>query len=212
MEIILIVVVVAALLIIISALKKKKRPARVLGKAGLDQDAAPDSTSQKATRPNDMRVPENQLRVIRENTFRSAKPINKEAFKQVFHPIEKHLQDQHPGFRLFAEVGMGSFIQAAGKGVSQRKRNFLYSAYGSKRIDFLIIDPMGNPAIAIEYQGSGHNQRDDTFARDGVKRAILFAAGIRHFEIQHGTPESDMIAEVAQQLAAHREKSQLLPR
>lgn len=212
MEIILIVVVVAALFIIITTLKTKSRPPRVSGKATASLGDAPNSTSQKAVRPNDMRVPENQLRVIRENSFRSAKPINKEAFKQVFHPIEKHLQDQNPGFRVFAEVGMGSFIQATGKGISHRKRRFLYSAYGSKRIDFLIIDAMGNPALAIEYQGSGHNQLDDTFARDGVKRAVLFAAGIRHLEIQHGTPAGDIIEQVAQQLVGHRENPQPPPR
>lgn len=153
-----------------------------------------------------MRVPENQLRVIRENEFGPRKPINPEAFKKVYRPVEQYLQQSQPGFRMFAEVGMGGFIQTTRKGLSYRQRQFLYAAYGSKRIDFLVIDPFGRPALAIEYQGTGHAMRDDTVERDQVKRAILFAAGIRHIEVHRLTDPAELIGDVTTQIEGHKAK------
>ena len=47
-----------------------------------------------------------------------------------------------------------------------------FSAFNSKRVDMLIIDWIGSPRIAVEYQGWGHYQ-GNVEGRDRVKRKAL---------------------------------------
>ncbi len=122
-----------------------------------------------------------QMKALRRVTLRTTRPVNAEAYKTVFLPLEDYLKKSLPTHRLFAEVAMGGFIQATSNG---RKTDAKagHAAYNAKRVDFLVIDSAGNPALVVEYQRSGH-YRGDAIHRDKVKREALRMAGIPMIEI-----------------------------
>ena len=49
-------------------------------------------------------------------------------------------------------------------------------------MDFLVIDRLGMPALAVEYQGHGHYQ-NGAFMRDAVKREAVRKARVQFLEI-----------------------------
>lgn len=132
----------------------------------------------RAARWRDPADPRNQLRLVEEAALRPKKPINREAYR-AFRAVELHLARRALGHRLLAEVSMGAFVAADGEARASRR---VYSAYGSKRVDFLVIDRLGRPVAAIEYQGTGHYSHGAAM-RDAVKRRALQKAGIPLIDI-----------------------------
>lgn len=134
----------------------------------------------------DITSTDNQLRFIEDAALQPAVPINREAFK-VFRTIESDLPNRGTRYRLLAEVAMGAFIKTSRHHGTAAERKRAYSTYGSKRVDFLIIDPFGRPALVVEYHGSGHHQANAS-ARDAVKKRALQKAGVELLEVY---PHSD---------------------
>ena len=63
-----------------------------------------------------------------------------------------------------------------------KARDLAFRSINSKRLDFLIIDHSGLPALAVEYQGHGHYQ-NRAFMRDAVKREAVRKAKVKFLEI-----------------------------
>ena len=149
---------------------------------------------------------DNQLRFVERADLRAAIPINREAFK-AFKTIETALQRRRSRYRLLAEVSMGAFIRTAKDQGTAQQRKRAYSAYGSKRVDFLVIDPFGRPALAVEYHGSGHAQGNAP-ARDAVKKRVLQKANIELLEIYEYSPPQDYLQTLSHMLERHEARHQ----
>ncbi len=149
---------------------------------------------------------DNQLRFIEEAKLRPAIPINKEAFK-VFRTIETELPNRGTRYRLLAEVSMGAFIKTSEHHGTAAQRKRAYSTFGSKRVDFLIIDPYGRPALVVEYHGSGHD-RAKSVARDTVKKRALQKAGVELLEVYAHTDPYHYVQVLTHLLDRHESRHQ----
>lgn len=70
----------------------------------------------------------------------------------------------------------------------EESRNLAFRSINSKRLDFLVIDRIGLPALAVEYQGHGHYQ-NGAFMRDAVKREAVRKANIRSWRLRPSTTQ-----------------------
>lgn len=165
-----------------------------------------DGARRERARRYDISDPGNQIRFVQDAQLYPRKPINGEAFKAVFKPVETYLSSKKAGYRLFAEVSMGSFVKTSKYEGTASQRNRAYSSFGGKRVDFLIIDPLGNPALVIEYHGSGHYQ-GDAERRDAVKRTVLSRAGIALIEVHEDVPASQAVESVARKLGGRHKRT-----
>lgn len=129
--------------------------------------------------------PVNQLRFVDAVDIRTRRPINAEAYRAVFLPAERVLPGIKTRHRILAEVAMGSFPGTTDQS-KQTAQDRAFQSFNSKRVDFLIIDHPGNPALAIEYHSTGHYLSDDAEKRDAVKRRALQRAGIPLLEFGEG--------------------------
>ena len=129
----------------------------------------------------DVRDPANQSRFVREGDFFTKAPINAESFKTVFSVVEKQLNREFPGYRILAEVNLGAFLKT--KVDTHGKRNDrAFRSINSKRVDFLIIDRFGNPALAIEYHGT-FKRTDGQLSSDEVKRLVFCKVSLPVIEV-----------------------------
>lgn len=148
----------------------------------------------------DLSDPGDQLQAVEAAVLKPRKPVNREAsavLRQLEH-IVKTRTTHH--YRVFAEVSLGAFVTAEGAERRERTGWLAWMAINSKRVDFLIIDTFGHPAVAVEYHGTGHHQEGGrAAARDAVKRRALEKAGIELVEIQTGydARQSQMMVEYA---------------
>lgn len=158
-------------------------------------------------RQYDLSDPGNQLRFVEQVGLYPRRPINKEAFR-TFARIEKYVKESGRGCRILAEVGLGAFIGTDGESASENACKRAFNSYNSKRVDFLVIDPWGKPAVAIEYHGSGHYLSEDAAARDAVKKRALERAGVELLEVyQYSDPEETLAgfrSALGRHLAANR--------
>lgn len=136
----------------------------------------------KATTVTD---PANQLRYVMRATFTKTKLMNGAEFR-VFKVAEEQVQAHRRGYRVMSQTNLGEII------TTPDRRAF--ESINSKRVDILVISPSGHAVAAIECQGAGHYQRDDTAARDAVKREALRRAGVEYVEIF----ERHSVGEIAQ--------------
>lgn len=155
---------------------------------------------------NDVSDTGNQLRFVENVDLVADRPVNREAFK-VFRSLEEHLGGLNQNWRLLAEVGLGSFIKTSSQIGSPAQRRRAFHSYNSKRVDFLIINAWGYPAVAIEYQGSGHNKSADAAARDVVKKRALQRAGVELLEIYDYSDSAEFLAQIDAMLLRHSLKS-----
>ena len=81
----------------------------------------------------------NQLRFVMGATFHKKRTMNKSEYR-VFRAIEEEVHCCHRGYRVFAQTSLGEIIG------SEDGRAF--GSINSKRVDVLIIDPHGYPAVA----------------------------------------------------------------
>lgn len=136
--------------------------------------------SSKRRQPNDavLSAPRQsrQLEVVAAATYSKKQIMSKKEYR-VFRVAELLVKAANNGYRVFAQTSLGEVISS--------NDSKAFSAINSKRIDILIIDGIGNPVAAIEYQGSGHYQ-GTAVIRDAVKREALRKAGVVYIEIQDG--------------------------
>jgi hypothetical protein len=109
------------------------------------------------------------------------RPLLNRGEAEVLHVLEDcvPLQD---GYRVMAQTSLGELIRPSPRSGTEREVRNAHASINSKRLDFAIIDPAGYLALAIEYQGTGHYQRD-AFKRDAVKREALRRAGVALLEV-----------------------------
>lgn len=93
----------------------------------------------------------------------------------------KMLQQELPsGWTVLCQVSYGGFLS---------NRNFgKFMSMNSKRADFVILNPLSEVTVVVEYQGSGHygnteKSRSRAEASDQAKRQALSQAAIPLFEI-----------------------------
>ncbi|GBQ06597.1 DUF2726 domain-containing protein [Saccharibacter floricola] len=148
---------------------------------------------QKEESQNDLSNPQNQLRFVSQCGLYAKAPINRECATVLLYRLEKWVRQQHPEWRIGFEVGMGSFVKTF-ETPHDSLSNQAFHSYNSKRVDFLLIDKSGQPKLAVEYNGSGHDLDDMAEARMTVKKRALRKAGIPLLEIEKDTPEERIYA------------------
>ncbi|WP_411340359.1 DUF2726 domain-containing protein [Sphingopyxis sp. J-6] len=128
-----------------------------------------------------------QLRVVMEASF-TARPLLNQGERRLLSVLDKALADESPGWRAMGQVSLGEIL------ASPNEAAFL--AVNSKRVDLLIVDADCRPLHAVEMQGKGHHQSDNTAARDAVKREALRRAGIGYVEVVSGDTPAEVRAMV----------------
>lgn len=148
----------------------------------------------------DLSEPGDQLKAVEAATFRPKKPVNREA-SAVLRQLERVAKTRTTHhYRVFAEVSLGAFMTTEDSQTRRHTGWLAWMAINSKRVDFLIIDTFGHPAVAIEYHGSGHHQEGgQAAARDAIKRRALEKAGIELVEIlvSYDGAQSQMMVDLA---------------
>jgi hypothetical protein len=115
-----------------------------------------------------------QLKAVMSAPFERRRVMNRSEYR-VFKIVEGELTNIRGGFRLFAQTSLGEVLSSPSGSA--------FRAINAKRVDMLIVDPFGLPALAIEYQGEHHYQ-GNAAARDAIKKEALRKAGVKYLEIQ----------------------------
>lgn len=140
----------------------------------------------------DTKNPENQLKFLETGHIRKTSVMGFEAYQRFKFIEEFLLRRDFKGYRVFAETCLGGFL------AHQKHQNQIYSkdqieaGFRCKRLDFLIINPKGFPALAIEYHGTGHF-KGDWEARDKVKALSLQKAEIPLLVLYKDTGKEDIL-------------------
>jgi undecaprenyl pyrophosphate synthase len=92
----------------------------------------------------------------------------------VFKIIEDDIAVARWGYRVFAQTCLGEILSSPDDDA--------FHSINSKRVDILIVNKGGWPALAVEYQGNGHYQ-GTAAARDAIKKEALRKAGVQYVEI-----------------------------
>ena len=132
-----------------------------------------------------------RLALLQRATVKARRPINPEAYK-ILLILEKVVAESAPRARVLAEVGLGAFLGTEKDGGDDDDR--AYWTFANMRADFLVIDGRGNPALVVEYQGTGHHLSNTTPERDMLKREALRKASVKLVEI--GSDEAEDVVRV----------------
>lgn len=111
-----------------------------------------------------------------------ARPVLNRSERMVWIAATSAAPRCHPGWRVWSQVSLGEVVATEGRARADRDA---FAWVNRKRVDLLLVDQSGFPLMAIEYQGAGHYQ-GDWRERDGVKRAVLEAAGFPLVEVLAG--------------------------
>lgn len=131
------------------------------------------SGSYKKTKSIFRKKKRSQLEIVNQSNYRAISLLNNEE-RSCFYIINDILD--HSKHFLFTQVSMGEAIKP-------------YHRFGgyvtnNKRFDFLITDKSFNPVLAVEYNGTGHFQKNWE-ERDKVKEIACKKAGILFFVITY---------------------------
>lgn len=121
----------------------------------------------------------NAIELVAESNFYKKKIMNKSEFR-VFKIIETMMSEKGGGYRVFSQTCLGQIIGSSDEAA--------FRAVNSKRIDFVIVEPFGNIAVAVEYQGGGHYQ-NNAVERDAIKREALRKSGTPFVEVLENDSE-----------------------
>lgn len=145
----------------------------------------------KRTRQSDYDLRDNnyQLRVVTVASFKKKRILNGGEYR-AFRVIEQEVIKARKGYRVFAQTNLGEILYSP--------IDDAFRSINSKRVDILVVDPRGWPALAVEVQGAGHNQ-GNAAARDAVKKEALQQAGVGFMEVF----ETDSDQQVRSRLCQH---------
>jgi hypothetical protein len=138
----------------------------------------------------DLTDPGQQLRAVMAASFERRKLLSASEYK-VFKLLEDDVAAARRGYRVFAQTSLGEILTSPDHDG--------FHSINSKRVDILIVDQGGWPAVAVEYQGSGHYQ-GTAAARDAVKKEALRKAGIRYVEVSASDSAAQIRSRVREQL------------
>ena len=113
--------------------------------------------------------------------FEPRRLLNKSEYG-ILKVLEKITGEIGRGHRVMAQTSLGEIIAPQTASGSEEARDLAFRSINSKRLDFLVIDRSGMPALAVEYQGHGHYQ-NRAFMRDAVKREAVRKARIEFLEV-----------------------------
>ena len=125
--------------------------------------------------------PSAQMEFISKVGFERRPLLNKSEYR-ILQILEKTTREINGGHRVMAQTSLGEIIAPKTTSGSDEARDLAFRSINSKRLDFLVIDRYGMPALAVEYQGHGHYQ-NSAFMRDAVKREAVRKARIKFLEI-----------------------------
>jgi hypothetical protein len=114
-----------------------------------------------------------QLDAVMAASFNKNKLLNYSEYN-VFKIIEADIAKEGRGYRVFAQTSLGEILASCDGDA--------FHSINSKRVDILVVDQGGWPALAVEYQGEGHYQ-GTALGRDAVKKEALTKAGIGYVEV-----------------------------
>ncbi|MDP3959311.1 MAG: DUF2726 domain-containing protein [Pseudorhodobacter sp.] len=132
--------------------------------------------------PHNMANPHDQMDAIAAVEFEVSPLLNHEEAR-LLPVLEAVVRDVGNGHRVMAQTSLGEIIRPKNASASPTLRNAAYASINSKRLDFAVFDRFGKLVAAVEYQGSGHYQKN-AFLRDAVKREALRKAGVPYVEVQ----------------------------
>lgn len=132
-----------------------------------------------------------QLRAVRGARFAPRPILNRAEFKRY---AWLEAWSRGTPYRVFAQVAYGEVLRC--------EDDAAFAAMNAKRADMMIVDARGMPVAAVEYQGSGHWQRDAK-GRDAVKRAALVSAGVALIELLPEHDEGEVAAMADRAARAH---------
>ena len=135
------------------------------GRTGRSPTEAPKSD---ASRLGD---PKAQMEFISRVDFEPCRLLNKSEYG-ILQILERFTREIGGGYRVMAQTSLGEIIAPSTASGSEEARDLASRSINSKRLDFLVIDRFGMPALAVEYQGHGHYQ-NTAFMRDAVKREAV---------------------------------------
>ena len=125
--------------------------------------------------------PKAQMEFISKVDFEPRRLLNKSEYG-ILRILENVTREIGGGHRVMAQTSLGEIIAPSNASGSEEARDLAFRSINSKRLDFLIIDRLGMPALAVEYQGHGHYQ-NGAFMRDAVKREAVRKARVQFLEI-----------------------------
>ena len=126
--------------------------------------------------------PTAQMEFISKVDFEPRRLLNRSEYG-ILRILENIVREIDDGHRVMAQTSLGEIIAPRSASGSDEARDLAFRSINSKRLDFLVIDRTGMPALAVEYQGHGHYQ-NRAFMRDAVKREAVRKARIRFLEIE----------------------------
>lgn len=182
-EIVIILVVALLAPLIKLFFKPKKKP----------QKSPPPPNKVQDVKPSfDARDHDQQMNAVLQVNFQLKPILNKEEYRLL--PIlDEIIEYLGTDYRLIMQASMGEPITPSARTAEAKER--ARRSVNSKRLDFAIIDRAGLLQLAIEYQGSGHYQKN-AFARDAVKREALRRAGVHMLEIHQDHTAQKIRADV----------------
>lgn len=129
----------------------------------------------------DVADPKFQMECIARVEFEPQPLLNKSEYK-VLVLLEAVVRECDEGYRVMAQTSMGEILRPRTTPWSGRDGELAFRSINSKRVDFVIVDRKGFPALAVEYQGHGH-YRERSFMRDAVKREAFRKAKVAFLEV-----------------------------
>ena len=160
-----------------------KRGPRRYQSSHKDHPGSTERRQAKAARSDASRLgdPKAQMEFISKVDFEPRRLLNKSEYG-ILRVLEKVTREIGGGHRVMAQTSLGEIIAPRNASGSEESRDLAFRSINSKRLDFLVIDRTGMPALAVEYQGHGHYQ-SRAFMRDAVKREAVRKARIQLLEI-----------------------------
>ena len=123
-----------------------------------------------------------QLDAVKAASFNKQRLLSPSEY-QTFKIIEDDVAAARRGYRVFAQTNLGEVLTTPmNNGFRSIINKDGFRSINSKRVDILIVDRGGWPAVAVEYQGEGHYQGTGA-ARDAIKKEALRKAGVGYVEV-----------------------------
>jgi hypothetical protein len=141
-------------------------------------------------RAADLTDPGQQLHAVMAASFERRKLLSSSEYK-VFKIVEDDIAVARRGYRVFAQTCLGEILSSPDDDA--------FHSINSKRVDILIVDRGGWPAVAVEYQGNGHYQ-GTAAARDAIKKEALRKAGVRYVDVSENDSPAQIRSRIREQL------------
>jgi hypothetical protein len=141
-------------------------------------------------RAADLTDPGQQLHAVMAASFERRKLLSSSEYK-VFKIVEDDIAVARRGYRVFAQTCLGE--------IRSSPDDDAFHSINSKRVDILIVDRGGWPAVAVEYQGNGHYQ-GTAAARDAIKKEALRKAGVRYVDVSENDSPAQIRSRIREQL------------